>query len=226
MEAPEPKNIIKKIRQTGIIPMFHHEDPEICKSVIKACYDGGIRVFELISNGTRTMENFVSIKKYIHHSLPEMYLGTGGIKDAATADTFIHFNTDFISCPIQDKETGDICKKRKILWIPGCTTPTEIAAAEKNGANIVRLFPGESQTTVSFRVIKTIFSDMQFIMAGGIEPSAAGIIPWLETGILGASMGGRLISPEMLTHKHHPFLKERVKKLLKTIRQWRQQSIA
>ncbi|MGH2642638.1 MAG: hypothetical protein ACRDE2_01710 [Chitinophagaceae bacterium] len=226
MSLPDPKNIIKKIHQTGIIPMFHHEDPEILKSVIKACYDGGIRVFELMCTGARTKENFVSIKKYIHHSLPEMYLGAGGIKDAATADTFIHFNSDFISCPILDKETGDICKRRDTLWIPGCATTSEIAAAEKNGADVVRLFPGESQTTSSFRVIKTIFPDMQFIMAGGIDPSAAGIIPWLETGIMGAAMGRRLISPEMLTHQHHPFLRERVKKLLKTIRQWKQQSIA
>jgi 2-dehydro-3-deoxyphosphogluconate aldolase/(4S)-4-hydroxy-2-oxoglutarate aldolase len=30
--------------ETGIVPVFYHKDLTTCKNVLKACYDGGIRV--------------------------------------------------------------------------------------------------------------------------------------------------------------------------------------
>lgn len=35
-----------KMKETGMVPVFYHKDAEVCKQVVKACYDGGVRVFE------------------------------------------------------------------------------------------------------------------------------------------------------------------------------------
>ncbi len=33
-----------KLREQGILPIFHNADPEVCINVVKSCYEGGIRV--------------------------------------------------------------------------------------------------------------------------------------------------------------------------------------
>ena len=38
--------VILKMKETGVVPVFFNPDPEICKNIVKACYDGGMRLFE------------------------------------------------------------------------------------------------------------------------------------------------------------------------------------
>ena len=37
--------VLKKIGDTGMVPVFYHKDLETCKNVVKACYEGGVRAF-------------------------------------------------------------------------------------------------------------------------------------------------------------------------------------
>jgi 2-dehydro-3-deoxyphosphogluconate aldolase/(4S)-4-hydroxy-2-oxoglutarate aldolase len=226
MPSPEPKQVLKKIRQSGIIPVFYHEDPEICTGVIQACYEGGLRVFEFTNGGPRAEEMYIMLKKQAQRLFPEMYLGAGAIMDAGAAQTYIRYNTDFIVCPVTDPETAAACRQAGVLWIPGCATPTEVSLAAKHSGKFIKLFPGDLISPLFLKSIRPYFPLLQFMPSDGIEPSATAIIPWLEAGASALSMGSKMITPEMLAIRDFSFLKERVKRLVKTIRQWRQQSIA
>ena len=35
--------VMQKIGDTGMVPVFYHKDLEVCKNVVKACYEGGVR---------------------------------------------------------------------------------------------------------------------------------------------------------------------------------------
>ena len=43
--------VLTAMKETGIVPVFYHSDPAVAKQVLKACYDGGIRVFEYANRG-------------------------------------------------------------------------------------------------------------------------------------------------------------------------------
>lgn len=43
--------VAQTMKETGLVPVFYHADTELCKQVVKACYDGGIRVFEFTNRG-------------------------------------------------------------------------------------------------------------------------------------------------------------------------------
>lgn len=30
------------MKETGMVPVFYHKDVELCKSVVEACYKGGV----------------------------------------------------------------------------------------------------------------------------------------------------------------------------------------
>ncbi|HMM18964.1 MAG TPA: bifunctional 4-hydroxy-2-oxoglutarate aldolase/2-dehydro-3-deoxy-phosphogluconate aldolase, partial [Petrimonas sp.] len=56
--------VYQAIEETGIIPVFYHPDVEVAKKVVKACYEGGIRVFEFTNRGDFAHEVFIELVKW------------------------------------------------------------------------------------------------------------------------------------------------------------------
>jgi len=70
-----------------------------------------------------------------------MIIGVGSIVDAETAALYIQNGTNFVVSPVLKDDMAVVCNRRKILWIPGCGSVTEISHAEELGAEIVKIFP-------------------------------------------------------------------------------------
>jgi 2-dehydro-3-deoxyphosphogluconate aldolase / (4S)-4-hydroxy-2-oxoglutarate aldolase len=109
-----------------MIPVFYNADAAVCKKVVKACYDGGVRVFEFTNRGDFATLVFAEINKWAAENCPEMIMGVGSVVDEGTAAMYIALGTNFIVSPLIDEATARICNKRKIAWSPGCGTVTEI----------------------------------------------------------------------------------------------------
>ncbi|MBV8255621.1 MAG: bifunctional 4-hydroxy-2-oxoglutarate aldolase/2-dehydro-3-deoxy-phosphogluconate aldolase [Chitinophaga sp.] len=208
--APKSEIIFAAFQQSGIIPVFYHEDVNVCLEVLQACYDGGLRVFEFTSRGAAARANFTAMLERKKATMPEMYLGIGTIKNAADAAFFADAGADFIVCPIVDPATAEICHQRQITWIPGCMTPTEIALAEKNGAGLVKLFPGNVLGPGFAAAIKPLFPGLKFMPTGGVEPTAASMKSWFDTGVICVGMGSNLVSKSVVENRDWAALKEKV----------------
>jgi len=152
-------DVILKMREAGIVPIFYHKDPEICRSVIKACSDSGIKVFEFTNRGDYAHELFGELNKWAEKEVPGLVLGAGSIVDAGTASLYIQLGANFIVSPVLNTDMAKVCNRRKLLWIPGCGTISEISYAEELGAEIVKIFPGSSVGGPDFvRAIKRALS--------------------------------------------------------------------
>ena len=84
------------MQETGIVPVFYHKDADVVNSVIKACYDGGIRVFEFTNRGDFAHEVFAECEKYAALNCPEMVLGVGSVVDAPTVSLYIQLGASFV----------------------------------------------------------------------------------------------------------------------------------
>ena len=60
------------MKETGMVPVFFNKDVEICKNVIKACYEGGVRVFEFTNRGDFAHEIFGELVKWADKACPEI----------------------------------------------------------------------------------------------------------------------------------------------------------
>ena len=58
------------MEQTGLVPLFYDADIEVCKKVVKACYDGGARLLEFTARGDFAHEVFAELNKYCIAELP------------------------------------------------------------------------------------------------------------------------------------------------------------
>ena len=65
--------VLKKIGDTGMVPVFYHKDLETCKNVVKACYEGGVRAFEFTNRGDFAHEIFGELVKRPIRNVPNWH---------------------------------------------------------------------------------------------------------------------------------------------------------
>ena len=194
--------VINKILETGIVPIFYHKDPGVCRNVVRACYDGGVRVFEFTNRGDYAHEVFSDINKWAENEIPDLILGIGSVVDAGTASLYIQLGANFIVAPILNPDMAKVCNRRKILWSPGCGSVSEISYAEELGAEIIKVFPGSSVGGPEFiKSIKGPCPWTSLMPTGGVEPTEENLKAWFKAGAVCVGMGSRLITKEILENK-------------------------
>lgn len=182
-----------KAKETGIVPVFYHNDIQVCKQIVKACYDGGVRVFEFTNRGDFAHEVFAELNKYASKDLPELILGIGSVIDAATAALYIQLGANFIVAPSLNPEVAKVCNRRKIAWMPGCGSVSEISYAEELGAEIVKIFPATQVGGPDF--IKAVNGPMPWtniMPTGGVNTTEESITEWINAGAYCVGLGSQL----------------------------------
>lgn len=209
-------DVILEMRDAGIVPIFYHKDPEVCRNVIKACHKGGVRIFEFTNRGDYAHELFSEINKFTEKELPDLIMGVGSVVDAGTASLYVQLGANFIVSPILNPEMAKVCNRRKILWIPGCGSVSEINYAEELGAEIIKIFPGLSVGGPEF--IKAVSGPCPWtslMPTGGVEPTVENIKEWFEAGASCLGIGSNLITKELIQKKDWNGLAKRVASALK-----------
>jgi len=192
------KAVLNSILSQGVLPLFFYEDAEVSLQIIRSLYKAGIRVLEYTNRGKQALENFKVLRKAIDKEMADLYLGIGTIKNISEAETFIDAGADFIVSPIVNGEVAKTAQKHKLLWIPGCMTPTEIYAAQKHGAELIKIFPANILGPAFISSIKELFPGQLFIPTGGVDLTAENINAWFHCGVSAVGMGSKLISREVL----------------------------
>jgi 2-dehydro-3-deoxyphosphogluconate aldolase/(4S)-4-hydroxy-2-oxoglutarate aldolase len=201
--------VAQKMTETGIVPVFYHKDAEVSKKVLKACYDGGIRVFEFTNRGDYAHEVFSVLNQYAAAELPEMMMGVGSVVDAGTAALYIQLGANFIVSPVLKEDMAFTCNRRKILWSPGCGSLSEISRAEELGAEIVKIFPGQQVGGPEFvKAVKGPFPWTSIMPTGGVEPTEENLTAWFKAGVTCVGMGSQLITKDIISNNNYDKLKD------------------
>jgi 2-dehydro-3-deoxyphosphogluconate aldolase/(4S)-4-hydroxy-2-oxoglutarate aldolase len=211
-----------KMKETGIIPVFFHSDAGVCKHVLKACYDGGVRVFEFTNRGDFAHEVFAELNHWAAAEMPDMMLGVGSVVDAGTASLYIQLGANFIVSPVLNPDMAKVCNRRKILWSPGCGSLTEINQAEEYGAEICKIFPGAQVGGPSFvKAIKGPCPWTSLMPTGGVEPTEESLKAWFGAGVTCVGMGSQLITKEIIHKGNYSDLTNKVKQVFEILEEIR-----
>ena len=214
--------VIEKFIQSGLVPLFYHQELETVKEVVKSCYEGGARIFEFTNRGDFAHEIFSELKKYVSQNLPDLILGVGTVLDAQTASIYLQLGSNFVISPILNKEIGSVCHRRKVLWMPGCATFTEISNAESLGAEIIKIFPANLLGGPDFiKSIKAPCPWISMMPSGGISPTEESMGPYFHAGAVCVGIGSNLITKEIVRNNDFSQLKNNVRSAFEIIKKIR-----
>ncbi|AYZ12830.1 bifunctional 4-hydroxy-2-oxoglutarate aldolase/2-dehydro-3-deoxy-phosphogluconate aldolase [Chryseobacterium arthrosphaerae] len=204
--------IVQKIKDQKIVPLFYNESFEVSKNIIKALYEAGIRVIEYTNRGQQALENFTRLKTISHTEFPGLLLGIGTVKNIKEMDDYAHAKADFIITPVISEELVKHALERNILLIPGCFTPSDINIAYQNGLKLVKIFPADALGKKYIKSVQPVFPGMNFMPTGGINAEFEDIMEWLNGGAIAAGLGSALIgkdcNEEELTRKTQSLLQQ------------------
>lgn len=190
--------VAQVMKDTGMVPLFYHNDIEVAKKVTKACYDGGARLLEFTSRGDFAHEIFAELSKYCTAELPGMVLGVGSVTDAASASLYMALGANFVVTPVLREDIAAVCNRRKVMWSPGCGTLTEICRAEELGCEVVKLFPGGTYGPGFVKAIKGPQPWTSIMPTGGVAPTEENLRGWFDAGVTCVGMGSKLIRKDLV----------------------------
>jgi 2-dehydro-3-deoxyphosphogluconate aldolase/(4S)-4-hydroxy-2-oxoglutarate aldolase len=204
-----------KMKESGLVPVFYHADPDVCKAVVLACYRGGARIFEFTNRGDFAHEVFAELNHFVRNEMPDLIMGAGSIVDPVTAGMYIQLGADFIVSPVLNEEMARLCNRRKILWSPGCGSVSEISKAEELGAEVVKIFPGAEVGGPHFvEMVKGPMPWTSIMPTGGVDATRESLSAWFSAGVCCVGMGSKLITKDMIKNKDYVAIEENVRKVL------------
>ena len=207
------EEVVNVMRETGIVPLFTHDNPQEALEVVEAAYRGGVRTFEFTNRRANSFEIFSYLIRE-RKKFPELMLGIGTVLDGETTRKFIDAGADFIISPILKLEMAEVCRKHNIPWIPGCATLTEIVTAKENGAAVIKVFPGSVLGPGFVSSILPVIPDLKLMITGGVEPTKENLAAWFRAGAMCVGMGSQLFTKDILQTRNWDLLSEKVAQAL------------
>lgn len=188
--------VLNSLLDIGLLPLFYHAEAETAMEVVSACAQGGARLVEFTNRGELAYPVFTELVRRFAKS--DVILGVGSVPDAPTAALFIAAGANFIVSPSLNPEIARLCNRRKIPYLPGCLTPTEIATAEELGVEICKVFPGNVGGPEFIRAVMAPCPWTRLLPTGGVDATEEDVRAWIKAGAAALGMGSKLITASAL----------------------------
>jgi len=191
-----------KMEELGLIPLFYNADVEVSKRIIEALSAGGAKVVEFTNRGDRAFEVFRELIVHFDEADPSVVLGVGSVLDLATAALYINLGANFIIGSVTNPRVARLCNRRKIVYVPGCGTASEVSKAEELGVEICKVFPGSQLGGPGFvKAIKAPCPWSKLIPTGGVRANWENIKGWFDAGVACIGMGSDMVRKDFVANQ-------------------------
>ena len=206
--------VLNKMRETGMVPVFYHSDVDVAKQVVKACYEGGVRAFEFANRGDFAHEVFAECVKFAAKECPEMAMGIGSVVDAPTAALYIQLGACFVVGPLLNPEIAHVCNRRLVPYVPGCGTVSEIGTAQELGCDVTKVFPGDVYGPAFVKGTLAPMPWSKIMVTGGVSPDKENLTAWFKAGAFCVGMGSKLFPSDKVQAKDWQYITDQCRSSL------------
>ena len=200
-------NYIEKYKIICICRKVYGE--ELCK-LAQAMYDGGIRLMEVTfdqADPDCCRKTAQAIRMLNEEFGGRIRFGAGTVLNREQVDAAKGAGAEYIISPNTDVEVIGYTKELGLASIPGAMTPSEILTAHEAGADFVKLFPTVYLGLPYFKDIKGPISHVKLLGTGGLTEE--NLKDYLDMGMVGAGISGRLVDAELRKKNDYETLTKR-----------------
>ncbi|MFL1463788.1 bifunctional 4-hydroxy-2-oxoglutarate aldolase/2-dehydro-3-deoxy-phosphogluconate aldolase [Roseococcus sp. DSY-14] len=184
--------MIEALRAARILPVIRTATAAQSRLAVEWLAAEGFRTFELTMTTPGALELLGELARD-----PALRFGMGTVPDAWHAQAAIHAGARFLVTPWVDPEVAQCCREMDTLCMLGAMTPTEVRAAQRAGAGVVKLFPASTAGgPAHLKALGAVFPGVPFCPTGGVEPGNAAL--YLRAGAAFVGIGGKLADPHAL----------------------------
>jgi 2-dehydro-3-deoxyphosphogluconate aldolase/(4S)-4-hydroxy-2-oxoglutarate aldolase len=206
------EQVLGTILRTKVVAVIRMKDAARLADVAAALGRGGVKALEV----TMTVPGAVEIiREMALTKAPGTLVGAGTVLDAGTATDVIAAGADFVVSPVTDMEMVRACREAGVLVAPGAFTPTEIVAAWRAGADIVKVFPATSLGPQFFRDMRGPLFQVRLMPTGGVTVENAH--EFLAAGAAAVGIGTALVDARAVEAGDWAALEDRARRLMASL---------
>ena len=188
--------VAAEIRRTRLIVVLRRVTPRtrLLELVGELAAAGG-RLFEVTMDGEDAPADLAAVDALLASLAPALdaraWVGAGTVRTIHQVHAAGQAGAAFGVSPVFDREVLDAALALGLPFMPGAMTPTEIDAAWRAGAALVKVFPGSSIGASHIRELRGPFPDVDLVVTGGVDlGNAAG---FLEAGATAVGIGSAIL---------------------------------
>lgn len=180
--------VLSRICDSGLIAVVRAPAADEAVRIADACTAGGVEALEI----TFTVPGAANaIYQLCDRNDSGRYIvGAGTVLDPETARIAILSGAKFIVSPALNMETAKLCNRYQIPYLPGAATVREVIEAMECGADIIKVFPGETTGPAFVKAVKAALPQASLVPTGGV--SIENVRTWIAAGCVAVGAGGNL----------------------------------
>lgn len=181
----------RRIREGRLVAIIRLPETGQVEAIAEILVRAGIRAIEVTCDSPGAMQ---AIRVLAHRFGQEVAVGAGTVMTTADVAAAQESGASFCVSPHTDPEIVRSTVAAGLLAIPGAFTASEVVAACRAGAGMVKLFPSDPAGAAYLRALRGPLPDVPFIPTGGIRMDA--VPDYLAAGAVAVGLGSSLVSAE------------------------------
>ena len=179
------------LERCPLVAILRGVQPEEVEAIAAALEQAGVAIVEVPLNSPRPMESIARLARSFEQRL---LVGAGTVMNEAQVTEIARSGGRLIVTPHAAIDVVRAAKKRSLLTVPGCFTPTEAFALLAAGADAVKLFPAEAASPAVLRAMRAVLPAGTMVLpVGGID--ADNMAGWRAAGAAGFGIGSSIYRP-------------------------------
>lgn len=208
MDVPAFVELLGRERASAIL---RSNDAEVGRRALEAAIAGGFRVVEVTLTTPRALELIAEAA-----SRPGVVAGAGTVLTVEEAEAAVAHGARFLVSPVTDEVIIRRATELGVASIPGGHTPTELLAAHRAGAPLVKLFPAPAGGPAWLRSLLAPLPFLKVVPTNGVDLDNAA--DWLAAGAWALGFVASLFQADDMRLGRFDRIEARAREILDAVR--------
>jgi 2-dehydro-3-deoxyphosphogluconate aldolase/(4S)-4-hydroxy-2-oxoglutarate aldolase len=179
---------LERLLDAGLVPILRLQDAEVALAAGEAMAEAGLRAVEVTAGVPDAAGVIAKLAASLDGS--RVLLGAGTVLSAGQAKEFVEAGARFLVSPVLDRDVIEAAARLGVPHVPAGFTPTEIYAAHRYGAPVVKLFPSAQVGPAYLTSLLGPFPQLKIMPTGGLDAESA--LAFIRAGAVAVGVGGKL----------------------------------
>ena len=188
-----PVPVCETLLRKRVIPVLRLATRDATANAIDCLVEAGFGTIEL----TLTTPGALTLLAELRTRMDGAFLiGAGTVLDLDTAKRCLDAGADYLVSPCMVVGMARLARDADRAALIGGFTPSEVLAAWREGAQIVKVFPASSGGPSHLQAIHAVFPEIPLCPTGGV--SSANILDYFKAGAAVVGVGNNIIDQKAL----------------------------
>ena len=180
-----PDDVTAAVIRSGVVAILRAPTADYFAAVADVLVESGITAVEVTLTSRGAIDAIAGLRRQLPSSVS---VGAGTVLTAEDVKAAVGAGAEFLISPVIDTE---LMGSSPVPFYPGTSTPTEMFAAHRAGAPLVKVFPAANLGPDFLRNVRGPLPQINVMPTGGVK--IEDIADWMLAGAKAVGVGAPLV---------------------------------